>query len=228
MLLSIDRAMQLLAEGKSLEKIADLSNADIEDVRRVINEAREMLNNYDKAKSKKKIIIKKKENVVDSKEKWNGETNEIEIFEGSELSAVPLGSSLVIYTDGASSGNPGPAGIGIVIYDKEDRTVGKVSSYIGSNTNNFAEYTALLRALKIAIYFNTKQLKIRTDSELIVKQIKGEYKVTNETIKPLYDEALKLKRKINSSRIEHVSRSLNEKADFLAKKAVSAVTKEKK
>jgi ribonuclease HI len=125
-----------------------------------------------------------------------------------------------MYTDGASSGNPGPAGIGVVINDKEDRTVGKVSLYIGNKTNNFAEYSALIRALKIAIYFKTKDLKIRTDSELVVKQIKGEYKVSSPKIKPLYDEAMRLKRKIQSCRIEHVTRSLNDMADHLAKKAV--------
>ena len=129
-------------------------------------------------------------------------------------------NSTIIYTDGASSGNPGPAGIGIVIEDTEGRQLGKVSAYIGEKTNNFAEYTALIRALKIALYFKTRALKIRTDSELIVKQLKGEYKVNNTNIKPLYEEAVSLKKKINC-RVEHVTRNLNDKADYLAKKAVS-------
>ncbi|MBP7736006.1 MAG: ribonuclease HI family protein [Spirochaetes bacterium] len=124
-----------------------------------------------------------------------------------------------MYTDGASSGNPGPAGIGIVIFDHDGRQIGKVSSYIGSRTNNYAEYTALIRALKIAIYFKAKVLRVRTDSELIVKQISGEYKVKNDQIKKLYDQAVSLIKEIGVCKIEHVPRSQNDKADYLAKKA---------
>ncbi len=222
MLLSIDRILQLLAEKKSVEKIAELSEVDVEEVCNIINEARELLNVTDKAKIRKKIILKKKDGGHNGLEEA-GETDnklDMDIFEGAELSAVPLSSSLLMYTDGASSGNPGPAGIGIVINDKEDRMVGKVSLYIGKNTNNYAEYSALIRALKIALYFKTKDLKIRTDSELVVKQIKGEYKVSSAKIRPLYEEAVRLKKMISSCRIEHVTRSLNDKADYLAKKAV--------
>jgi ribonuclease HI len=227
MLLSIDRVLQLLAEGKSAQKIAEMSLAEESDIYKIIEEARTLLQSNEKAKMRKKIIIKKKglpnfENSSINSINENGEVNKEEIFDGAELSAVPLGSYLLIYTDGASSGNPGPSGIGIVINDKEDRIVGKVSCYIGINTNNFAEYTALIRALKIAIYYKTKELKIRTDSELIVKQIKGEYKVSSDKIKPLYEKAIELKKKINNCRIEHIPRSLNDKADHLAKMAVES------
>jgi ribonuclease HI len=228
MLLTIDRVLQLLAEGKSAQKIAELSQAEASDIYKIIEEARKLLHNHENVKTKKKIIFKKKglpnfENTITNDSNGSEEVDTEEIFEGAELSAVPLGSYLLIYTDGASSGNPGHSGIGIVINDKEDRMVGKVSCYIGINTNNFAEYTALIRALKIAIYFKTKDLKIRTDSELVVKQIKGVYKVTSDTIKPLYDQAVKLKKKLNSCRIEHIPRSLNDKADYLAKKAVESM-----
>ncbi len=228
MLLSIDRVLQLLAEGKSVQKIAELSQADESDICRIIEEARKLLHNHENVKTKKKIIIKRKglpnfENMTLKETNESEEVDTEEIFDGAELSAVPLGSYLLIYTDGASSGNPGPSGIGIVINDKEDRTVGKVSCYTGINTNNFAEYTALIRALKIAIYFKTKELKIRTDSELVVKQIKGEYKVTSDKIKPLYEKAISLKKKINNCRIEHIPRTLNDKADYLAKKAVESM-----
>ncbi len=225
MLLSIDRVLQLLAEGKSLQKISELSGADVEDVKNVIGEARRIIDSLDKAKGRKKIILKRKSPVDSdlSGEEEPGEEHMKEIFDGAELSAVPLGSSLVIYVDGASRGNPGPAGIGIVINDSDDRQVGKVCAYIGEQTNNFAEYTALIRALKIAIYYKTRVLRIRTDSELVVKQLKGEYKVNNENIRPLYNEAVKLKKLINSCKIEHVSRNFNDKADYLAKKASSQV-----
>ncbi|MFH0977348.1 MAG: ribonuclease HI family protein [Spirochaetota bacterium] len=229
MLLSIDRVLQLLSEGKDVKKIAEMSKAGEDDVCKVIEEARKLLHNQEGAKSRKKVIFKKKGSqnfdiLPSANNSSAGEGEEIvaeEIFEGAELSAVPLGSYLLMYTDGASSGNPGPSGIGVVINDREDRTVGKVSCFIGINTNNFAEYSAIIRALQIAIYFKTKDLKIRTDSELVVKQLKGVYKVTSDNIKPLYEKAQKLKRKINSCRIEHIPRSLNDKADYLAKKAVS-------
>ncbi len=220
MLLSMDRVLQLLAEGKSAEKIAELAAVKVEDVYRVIENVREVLMEFDKSRSKRKIIIKKKDEGDDGLSEEDIDIKEI--LQGAELSAVPLGSSLVMYVDGASSGNPGPAGIGIVISDRDGRQVGKVSSYIGRGTNNFAEYTALIRALRIAIYYKTKALKIRTDSELAVKQVKGEYKVSNKNIKPLYDEVVRLKKMINNCRIEHVTRNLNEKADYLAGKAISS------
>ncbi len=226
MLLSMDRVLQLLAEGKSVEKIAEMSGAEVEDVCSIIENARQLLMEFDKMRTKRKIIIKKdraREGVNNGKRQLSQEDNDIkEIFEGAELSAVPLGSSFVMNVDGASSGNPGPAGIGIVIIDRDGRQVGKVSSYIGKATNNFAEYTAIIRALRIALYFNTRTLKIRTDSELAVRQIGGDYKVSNKNIKPLYDEVIRLKKMINSCKVEHVTRNLNEKADFLARKAVSS------
>ena len=233
MLLSIDRLLQLLAEGKSVQQIAELADVEAQDVCNVIDDARKLLMSCDKSKTKKKIIIKKRSIASDNSSTEDDidtgkDEKKDEIFNGAELSAIPLGSSLMMYTDGASAGNPGPAGIGIVINDKEDRVVGRVSSYIGDGTNNFAEYSALIRALKIAIYFKTKDLKIRTDSELIVKQIKGEYKVNSDKIKPLYEEAIKLKKVINSCRIEHVPRTFNDKADYLAKKAITTFKDSKK
>ena len=228
MLLSIDRVLQLLAEGKTIQKIAEMAQTEPGDIINIIEDARKLLLDQEKVKSRKKIILKRKglpnfENPGSNDTGKGEETDSAEIFNGAELSAVPFGSYLLIYTDGASSGNPGPSGIGVVINDKEDRIVGKVSSYVGINTNNFAEYSALIRALKIAIYYKTKELKIRTDSELVVKQIKGEYKVTSDNIKPLYETAMKLKKKINSFRIEHIPRIQNDKADHLARMAVQSM-----
>jgi ribonuclease HI len=221
MLLSIDRVLKLLAEGKSLQKIAELAHCDIKDVKDVIDEAINIINRHEKPMGRKKIIIKKSPNEHDDDPGENPDISSSEsvLFEGAELSTIPLNSSLTMYVDGASSGNPGPAGIGIVIFDQDGRQVGKISSYIGSRTNNFAEYTALVRALKIAKYFKTKVLKIRTDSELVVKQINGDYKVKNEQMKRLYDQAISLIGSISSCKIEHVPRSQNDKADYLAKKA---------
>ncbi|MDY6967694.1 MAG: ribonuclease HI family protein [Spirochaetota bacterium] len=228
MLLSIDRVLQLLAEGKSVSEIADISKYKVDDICRIIADARKLLSEFNRGKSRKKYIIEKKppsryetdKDEYDSDKDVNEE--DLKLFEGAELSIIPFGSSLVMYIDGASKGNPGPSGIGIVIYDVDDRQVGKVSSYLGIGTNNFAEYSALIRALKIAIYFKTNVLKIRTDSELVVKQLKGEYKVNSDKIRPLYNEAVKLKKMIKNCKIDHIPRSLNDKADYLANRAVSS------
>lgn len=218
MLLSIDRVLQLLAEGKSLEKIAELSAVDVSEIQSIIEEARKIILEYDKQRARSKIIVKKKSNIKE--EKTHTENLNDNIFEGFEaLSTIPTESVLTMYIDGASKGNPGPAGIGIVIYDGDDRLVGKVSAYIGKKTNNQAEYTALLRAIELALYFKTKTLKIRSDSELVVRQLTGEYQVTNANIKKLYEKVIELKKQIPNFKIEHVMRNFNEKADFLAKKA---------
>ncbi len=221
MLLSIDRVLKLLAEGKSLEKIAELAHCAVSDVAAVVEEASELIKRHEKPIGRKKIIIKKAADSQETPEEEKG-PDSIEVNDfiaGAELSSIPLNSVLTMYVDGASSGNPGPAGIGVVIIDQEGRQIGKISSYIGRRTNNFAEYTALIRALKIALYFKARVLKIRTDSELVVKQMNGEYKVKNEQIKKLYDQATALKNRIKTVKIEHVSRNQNDKADYLAKKA---------
>jgi ribonuclease HI len=221
MLLSIDRVLNLLAEGKSLEKIAELAHCEAKDVKEVIEEAIRIIDRHEKPIARKKIIIKKSAEGHDDNPGENTDMSfsESALFEGAELSTIPLNSTLTMYIDGASSGNPGPAGIGIVILDQDGRQVGKISSYIGRRTNNFAEYTALIRALKIAKYFKTTIVKIRTDSELVVKQIKGEYKVKNEQMIKLHDQAVSLIKTISNCKIEHVPREQNDKADYLAKKA---------
>ncbi len=220
MLLNIDRTLQLLSEGKPVEKIAELAECSVSDVTDIIQEARRLLAIHEKPLSRKKVILKKGHTKTESADS-SDEIDPLlaEIFDGSELSAIPYASTLTIYTDGASKGNPGESGIGIVIFDDDQRQVGRVSSYIGTATNNIAEYTAVVRALKIAIYFKAKSLKIRTDSELVVKQLKGEYKVKNEELRKLYEIAILLKKEIPSCTFEHVTRNFNDKADFLASKA---------
>ena len=99
---------------------------------------------------------------------------------------------LVIYTDGASRGNPGHAGIGIVMKDENEKIVKEISDYIGETTNNIAEYTALVIALKTALEIYSEDVEVISDSELMVKQINGEYKVKNQGIKPLFEEATAL------------------------------------
>lgn len=127
---------------------------------------------------------------------------------------------LIIYTDGACFGNPGPMGIGVVVY-KEKKKIMEISEYVGEGTNNRAEYLALIRALEIAKKMEEKEILIRTDSQLIERQIKGEYKVKNEKLKPLKAKADKLISEMEV-KVEHITREKNEEADELSKRAASA------
>ncbi|MCX7697896.1 MAG: ribonuclease HI family protein [Candidatus Goldbacteria bacterium] len=121
------------------------------------------------------------------------------------------------YIDGASSGNPGISGIGILIY-KNSELIYEASKNIGYATNNIAEYTALLELLKVAIEKNIKEIKIFSDSELLCRQISGEYKIKNTKLKEILKKILELKKNINFELV-HISNENNKKADKLAKKA---------
>ena len=127
---------------------------------------------------------------------------------------------LTIYTDGACFGNPGPMGIGVVIYRGRTNLM-EVSEYVGEGTNNIAEYLAFIRALEIAVKMKEKEVHIKTDSQLIEKQVKGEYKVKNPKLKPLKAKVDKLMKEMKVA-VEHIEREQNERADELAKRAVSA------
>ena len=121
------------------------------------------------------------------------------------------------FIDGASSGNPGSAGVGIVVYRGEEEVL-RESKHIGHATNNVAEYTALLVLLRHAEKFKMKKLKVSTDSELLVKQIKGEYKIKNDVLRGLLVQIKELSSKIDFE-IGHIGRDYNAVADKLAKTA---------
>jgi ribonuclease HI len=121
------------------------------------------------------------------------------------------------FIDGASSGNPGDAGIGIVIYKDKEEIV-RESRYIGIQTNNFAEYTALTVLLEMLEKHGIKHVKIFSDSELVVKQMSGEYKIKNQDLRVLAMKAQAYKKKIKFT-LEHIRREGNDEADDLAKSA---------
>ena len=141
-----------------------------------------------------------------------------EFFGGPNLS-TPFGY-LVAHIDGGARGNPGPAGYGAVIEDEMGRPVVELSDYLGKQTNNYAEYSGLLAALSYATRHGFKALKVYSDSELMVKQIAGEYKVTNPALKELYAKALKLIEDLEAFEINHVPREKNREADWLANRAM--------
>ena len=126
---------------------------------------------------------------------------------------------LEIYTDGACSGNPGPAGVGFVIREK-GKVVAEFSQAIGDATNNIAEYTAVIYALQHALILHADDVQLRSDSELLCRQVQGLYKVKNANIKPLFEQVKHLVSGFRSFKIDHVPREQNKDADALSKKAI--------
>ena len=134
-------------------------------------------------------------------------------------------SKLIIYTDGGARGNPGPAGIGAVLYSDDKKIVAEVSEYLGVATNNQAEYQALIAALKKALDLGAKELDCYLDSELVVKQLRHEYKVKNKDLAPLFLEIHNLSFKFKKINYTHIPRERNQAADKLANKAMDEADK---
>ena len=121
--------------------------------------------------------------------------------------------------DGGSRGNPGPAGYGVHI-EREDGTIAELKESLGLATNNVAEYSGLIAALRWAAAHGISKLHIRADSELLVKQMRGEYRVKSPGLQPLYEQARALTRQIGDVTFEHVRREFNKEADRLANEAM--------
>ncbi|MCK4649265.1 reverse transcriptase-like protein [bacterium] len=137
---------------------------------------------------------------------------------------IPLSGSkkrLVVYIDGASRGNPGPAGVGVIIYDEKKKLVDELCEYIGKTTNNVAEYQALLVALERARSLGAETLTIYSDCELLVKQMAGEYRVKDKTLKDFYQRAKKSLGNFRKVDIRHIVRGRNKGADRLANKGIN-------
>jgi ribonuclease HI len=126
---------------------------------------------------------------------------------------------LTIYTDGASRNNPGEAGAGAVI-KQEGKLVAALARYLGTTTNNVAEYTAAIIALEHAVLLGASRVRLFADSELLVRQINGRYKVKNEGLKKLYDTVKELIAKIGCVEVQYIPREQNREADALANKAI--------
>ena len=132
----------------------------------------------------------------------------------------PPAHYLVAHSDGGARGNPGPAGYGVVIKDESGRKVAALSEYLGHQTNNFAEYQGLIAALEYALRHGPKALKLISDSELLVRQIKGIYKVKNATLQDLHARAKELIKQLDWFSIGHALREHNQEADRLANEAM--------
>ena len=127
---------------------------------------------------------------------------------------------VVIHSDGASRNNPGPAAIGATIKDEQGRLLATISRSIGRATNNQAEYRAVIAALEKAIKLGARQIELNLDSELVVKQVTGRYRVKNEALKPLFDRVKKLLGSLEGFSIRHIPRQQNQEADRLANNAL--------
>jgi len=129
---------------------------------------------------------------------------------------------LTVYTDGAARGNPGPAAIGAVIKDEKNQPVSRISQRIGFATNNQAEYIAVITALEKAVKMGASQVTIKSDSELVVKQLNGKYRVKKASLMPLFQRVGQLIGSFESFTITYIPREHNRQADQLANRALDA------
>ena len=125
-----------------------------------------------------------------------------------------------LYTDGAARGNPGPAGAGAVILNPAGHVMAKIGKFLGESTNNVAEYTGLILGLKRARAMGIKELDVFSDSELLVKQLAGDYAVKADHLKPLHDEAKQLLAAFSEVDVAHIPREENEAADEMSNRAI--------
>ena len=140
-----------------------------------------------------------------------------------ETSSAPASYRASI--DGASRGNPGPSAYGVVVRDPRGEIIARLKKYIGRMTNNVAEYYGLIAAMDYAQSHGIRSLRIESDSELLVKQMRGQYKVKSEDLRPLFERAKKMSQGFESFRIEHVYREQNREADALANEALDETAK---
>lgn len=129
---------------------------------------------------------------------------------------------LLVYADGGARGNPGPAGAGAYLENERGEPVARVYKYLGETTNNVAEYSALIFGLKEAIRQGAHEILVRMDSQLVVRQVLGEYKVKHPNLQKLHEQVLELLKAIPRYRFEHIPREANTEADKLANLAVDS------
>ncbi len=127
---------------------------------------------------------------------------------------------LILHADGGARGNPGPAGAGAVLYDPQGRTLARRARYLGRTTNNVAEYQGLILGLETARDLGARSLTVRLDSELIVRQLNGQYRVRTPHLRPLYQKARQLMTDFEAVEVQHVPREQNAEADRLVNQAI--------
>ena len=129
-------------------------------------------------------------------------------------------SKVFIYTDGASRGNPGPASVGVYITDSDGHVCTEFGKTLGLQTNNFAEYMAVVKGLQIALDNQASEVILKSDSQLLIRQLLGQYRVKKATLIPLFKKCKQLLSQFESFQLEHIPRELNQEADRLANQAL--------
>jgi ribonuclease HI len=129
-------------------------------------------------------------------------------------------NAVIVFSDGAARGNPGPAGAGAVLADQAGNVIARLGRYLGRQTNNVAEYEGLLLGLKHARELGYREVEIRADSQLLIRQLKGEYAVRHAGLKPLHAEVLRLLRSFDRYELKHVPREENALADEMSNRAI--------
>jgi probable phosphoglycerate mutase len=142
------------------------------------------------------------------------------LFEKDAAGNAAVGGWFTAHCDGGSRGNPGPAGYGAVIESPEGGVVVRLSEYLGRQTNNYAEYKGLLAVLEWALKHGVRRLRVVSDSELMVRQMKGRYKVKSPGLRPLWEEAQRRALKLEGFEMRHTLRGGNKEADRLANNAM--------
>jgi ribonuclease HI len=127
---------------------------------------------------------------------------------------------LRVYSDGAARGNPGPSGAGAVLIEPGGQVVARLGKYLGNQTNNYAEYMGLLLGLKHAKALGAKEIEVFADSELLIRQLGGRYQVKSPSLRPLYEEAVKLLNDFSRVKLVHVPREMNAAADEMSNRAI--------
>jgi ribonuclease HI len=181
----------------------------------------------EKLKGQDKTITKKRVDKLFQDLKNHVEKDDLTISKKEITDASNINKEtdlIVVNVDGASRGNPGESGIGVAIFDKDSNLINEACDYLGVVTNNMAEYKALILGIKLSMKYNAKKILFKSDSELMVKQIKGEYKVKNTQLKLLYTEVQSLLKKLPNWGIMHIPREENKEADLLANKGVDMST----
>ncbi len=177
----------------------------------------------EKFKEKDKSITKKRVDKLFQNLKSHIKKDNLTISDKEKADASNTNNEIdliVVNTDGGSRGNPGESGIGVAIFDKDSNLINETFDYLGVATNNIAEYKAMILGIKLSMEYNAKKILFKSDSELMVKQIKGEYRVKNPQLKLLFTEAKDLLKKLPNWKIMHVRREENIEADLLANKGI--------
>lgn len=133
---------------------------------------------------------------------------------------APQWQRLRLYSDGAARGNPGPAGAGAVLVEPSGQVVDRLGKFLGHQTNNYAEYMGMLIGLKRARELNVREVEVFADSELMIRQLGGRYQVKSPTLRPLYEEVLKLLNEFERVKLVHVPREMNRAADEMSNRAI--------